>query len=219
MEAILSWWENLALFGQILACMAVPATVVMVIQTVLLIFGGAFSHGDGLDLDADGADFDADGDVDLDGDVPDGNFDSDHDIAHGADGLRMFTVRGVIAFFAIGGWVGLAVWAATRNPAVSALCACISGGAALVLSAYIIKWSLKLQESGNISARNAIGAIATVYIPIPAQRAGPGHVTLTLQERFVEMEAVTDSAEPLKTGRQVQVVGVVGENRLIVKSV
>jgi hypothetical protein len=213
MGAILSWWDNLALFGQILACMAIPATVIMAIQTVLLIFGGAFSHSDGID----GADFDSEGD--FDSDAPDMDFDSDHDIAQGADGLRLFTIRGVIAFFAVGGWVGLAVWAVSRNPTLSSICAFISGVAALVLSAYIIKWSLGLQESGNILARNAIGSIATVYIPIPAQRSGCGHVTLTLQERFVEMEAVTDSEDTLKTGRQVQVVGVVGENRLIVKSV
>ncbi|MDR0963334.1 MAG: hypothetical protein LBM60_01810 [Clostridium sp.] len=217
MGAILTWWDNLALFGQILACMSIPATVIMAIQTMLLIFGGAFSHSDGMDFDSDGADFDSDGD--FDSDAPDLDFDSDHDLAHGADGLRIFTIRGVIAFFAVGGWVGLAVWAGSRSPTVSSISAFISGVAALVLSAYIIKWSLGLQESGNISARNAIGSIATVYIPIPAQRSGCGHVTLTLQERFVEMEAVTDSEDTLKTGRQVQVVGVVGENRLIVKSI
>jgi hypothetical protein len=211
MGVILSWWDNLALFGQILACMAIQATVIMAIQTILLIFGGAFSHTDATDLDSDGAEFDEG--------APDMDFDSDHDIAHGADGLRLFTIRGVIAFFAVGGWVGLAVWAGSRNPTLSSICAFISGVAALVLSAYIIKWSLGLQESGNISARNAIGLVATVYYPIPAHRGGCGHVTLTLQERFVEMEAVTDGEESLKTGRQVQIVGVVGENRLIVKSV
>ena len=48
------------------------------------------------------------------------------------------------------------------------------------------------------------GETATVYIPIPAARGGAGKVQLSMQNRIVEYQAVTDDAEPLKTGEIVQ---------------
>jgi len=142
-----------------------------------------------------------------------------HDVAHSTDGLRVFTVRGFVAFFAVGGWTGLAVWDGTRSEALTLGCAVALGTAALVFAAFVIKWMLKLQDSGNIDPRNAIASMATVYIPIPPARAESGRVTLLLQERYVEMEAVTDSERTLKTGETVQVVGVVGKGTLITRPI
>jgi len=88
-----------------------------------------------------------------------------------------------------------------------------------VFAAYVIKLSLKLQESGNLDIKNAVGSLATVYIKIPAKRATYGKVTLTVQERFLELEAVTDCAEELKTGETVQITGILGNSTLIVRPV
>ncbi|MDR3084691.1 MAG: hypothetical protein LBU47_00075 [Christensenellaceae bacterium] len=219
----LEWWEGLGLFGQTLACAAIPATAVMLVQTVLLLAGGAFSHSDG----------GADAGPDLDhGSGGDGglDFDHDHSFDHGAEheqgdlseassGLRLFTLRGIVAFFAVGGWVGLATFDGTRSEGLSLLLAMLSGGAALIFAALVIKWALMLQDSGNINPKNAIAKMATVYIPVPPLRSSTGRVTLLLQERFVEMDAVTDSPLPLKTGQSVQVVGVTGGNVLIIRPV
>ena len=51
-----AWWESLTLLGQVFACIAIPATLILVIQTIMSIIG--VSGG-------------GDGDVDADGDVPD----------------------------------------------------------------------------------------------------------------------------------------------------
>jgi hypothetical protein len=159
----------------------------------MLVFGGAL--GD-------------DGDFDADADDP-------SDLSGGADGLRLFTVRGLVALFAVGGWVGIAVWQGTRNQAGALAAAAVSGGGAMFLAAWLLKKMLSLQENGNLDAHWALGAPATVYLPIPPRRGGVGRVTLTMQERFVEMEAVTDG-EALKTGQPVRVVDCIGESCLVV---
>jgi membrane protein implicated in regulation of membrane protease activity len=189
----------------------------MFIQSIMLLVGGAFHNGDDVDF-TDHSGFDHDGGIDV---HDDSSFDHehDHDGLHAGSGLRLFTVRGIVAFFAIGGWVGLASFETTQNAGVSLLCSVLSGTLALIFAALVIKWALKLQNSGNINPRNAIGSMATVYIPIPPQRRDTGKVNVTVQGQFSEMDAVTDGGETLKTGTSVQIVGVLGQNVMIVRAV
>ena len=54
----------------------------------------------------------------------------------------------------------------------------------------------------------AIGRQGTVYLTVPARKAGAGKVTIKLQNRTVEYKAMTGEEE-LPTGAQVVVVSVV----------
>ncbi|GHV10807.1 hypothetical protein FACS1894219_00930 [Clostridia bacterium] len=247
MEWFTTWWEGLEFFGQVLACAAIPGTLLLLVQTALLLIGGAAGHDSDHETDhdgsaADGGDADTDAEVDVGADSDstayidldnDGDFDGNHgadlnavstvivehathDMSHPESGLRVFTVRGIVAFLAIGGWAGLAVWSSTRETLASAIVAAAAGTAALLFAALVIKWGLKLQESGNLIPHNAIAKMATVYIPIRPRRSSGGRVTLELQGRFVEMDAVTDNQFTIKTGETVQVVGIQGASTLVV---
>lgn len=204
-----NWFEGLSSFQQALACAAVPATVIMLIQTVLLLFGiggHAADHGE-FDHDHDfghGHDFDHDHDHDF-----------DHDGAHHSYGVRLFTIRGLVALFAVGGWLGIAAVDLGASELTSGIIAAVSGILALLLVAYIIKVFLGLQESGNLDAHNAVTQTARVYLTIPARRSGTGKVMLTVQERLVEMDAVTDFEKDIKTDSMVQVVSAT-DNYLVV---
>ena len=81
------------------------------------------------------------------------------------------------------------------------------------LVAVVILFSLRMQQSGNLELNNAIGKIAEVYVPM--EKEGKGKVTLVVQERFMELDAVC-MEEDLKTGQQVRVVGVTPANVLVV---
>ncbi len=74
------FWEQLGLIGQIYFVLGCIASVLLLIQFILLLIGFA---GDG-DIDIGG-----DGGADFDGDA-DG-------------GIGIFTLKGIIGFFAIGG--------------------------------------------------------------------------------------------------------------------
>lgn len=185
---MLNWWNNLDLVGQIFVLIAVPSTLVLVVQTVLLLFG---IGGD--DLDADGIDITGNGYVDTPGDG-------------GGDGLMLFSLRGIMAMAAVGGWSGLVMHEAGINLAVTIFLALAFGFMTLVGLAYLMRLAMKLQDSGNIDLGSAIGKVGTVYIPIPAAMQGRGKINLTLQERFLEIAAVTQSGRPLRTGENVRVV-------------
>ena len=101
MEWFTSWYESLNTVQQVLAAGAIPATVILIIQTVLLMFGvgghdadsGEFDHDFSYSHDFDGhIDHDFDHSHDFDGHI-------DHDGAHHLSGVRIFTIRGLIAMF------------------------------------------------------------------------------------------------------------------------
>jgi hypothetical protein len=74
-----------------------------------------------------------------------------------------------------------------------------------------------LQDSGNINIKNAIGKKGTVYIPIPKNGEGHGKISILLQERLIEVNAVTQSDRVLKTGESVVVVGLLNQQTVLVE--
>ena len=210
------WWNGLSI-----AVVAIPATVILVLQTILLLIGIGGSHDmDHGEFADDHGDLGGHGDMDQDFDHADDYdvHDADaHDAAHHSSGLRIFTVRGIVAFFAVGGWLGIVLGDAGLHPALTILIAFAGGLAALLGIALLMKWSLTLQDEGNLDLRNAIGKTAQVYIPIPADGDGSGKITLTLQERYVELSAITTAHTALRTDQMVKVTGIVNQSTLVVK--
>ena len=179
-----AWWNSLTGLQQIFACIGIPATLVLVVQTILLLFG----IGDGSDAD-----------VDID---PDG-----FDISDAGDGgLVLFSIRGIVAMFCVAGWAGVVFVDLGLAPIPAVLLAILCGVAALFGIAYLMKAVLKLQSNGNIQIGGAVGKTGEVYISIPAKGQGRGKINLTLQDRFIEVDAITRAEEPLKTGETVRVV-------------
>ena len=191
------WWDSLSQMSQVFATVAIPATVVMVLQTILLFFG----IGDGDDVEI------AD-DVD---DISSGALD-------GSDGLSLFTIRGIVAFFAVGGWTGIAVDNAKGSEALAIILSLLAGSAALFRIAYLFKFAFKLQNNGTLSLENAVGKTGEVYIPIPANRGGTGKVMVTVQERLCELSAITSEDRELKTGEYIRVIEAIDEQTVLVVS-
>jgi membrane protein implicated in regulation of membrane protease activity len=190
---------------QVLALLAVPATLIMLLQTLLLLFGMG-QHGE-----ADGGGHDG-----GHGGGHEGDAHPDHHGAHHDAGLRIFTVRAFVAFFSIFGWLGIVLTEGGLSIPFSITAAFLGGLAAMFFMAWFFRSALRLQSAGNIDMRNCLGKNATVYIPIPPGRTGKGKVTLTVQGRFTEADAMTDSSAALKTGAEVVVTSVSNQNVLCV---
>jgi membrane protein implicated in regulation of membrane protease activity len=211
------WWSALNLLQQIFLCAAIPFTVILIIQTILTFIGLA-GHGDG---DVSAVDSDADTDMGAGLDHMDGHIDG-HADGHTDDvnaavaGFRFFTLRGIVAFFCIFGWVGFVLGDSKLPVVLTMLISVASGLLAMLAIGLMFYATQRLQDSGNIRFSNAVGHAAQVYIPIPARREGRGKVMVMIQERLVEAEAITDGDVRLKTGETVEVVGSFG-NTLIVK--
>ena len=193
---MIQWWNSLDTFSRVYVCIAVPSTLILIVQTIMLFLG--------IGLDDDGIDLTGNDQIDTPGDG-------------GGDGLALFSVRGIMAMLCVGGWSGLAMYASGVNRPVTILISLICGAAALFAIAYLMKAAMKLQSSGNIDLGSAIGKTGRVYIPIPPNSQGSGKITLTVQERFIEAEAVTTADRKLATGEPVRIVASDGTGMLVVE--
>lgn len=158
---------------------AVVGAVILVAQLALSAFGG--DHGDASHDGANG---------------------------HASDGLQLLSARALsaaVAFFGIG---ALGINALGLPSVLAAVGGVILGGVAMVGVALTMRSLLRLESDGSINIYAAVGAAATVYLPIPGSKAGAGKVTLALQGRTVEYQAVTAEGHALPTGMAVVIVDV-----------
>lgn len=221
MQGMQDWWASLSDLMRVLYCIAIPSTLILVLQLLLTMIGG---HADGgVDVsDTSGIDG-LDGGLDLDGNgIPDT---LETDISQMADGgnpadfgnFKLLTVQTIVTFLAVFGWVSIICVSSGMAPlggiAIGALC----GAVMMLLVAKLVQASRKLAENGAINLKNAIGETATVYLTVPPKNAGSGKITMQLQGRFCEFDAVNAGAQPLATGSQVVVTDVIGDS-LVVES-
>ena len=171
----------------IIACIG---TVALLIQIVMMLIGA-------------GGEADADFDTDTDGD---GSLDT-----HTDTGVSLFTVKGLTAFFAIGGWTGMLMLSYNVGVAITVPVSVVAGLAAYFIVWALIRLVLKLQEDGTLHYTSAIGQTATVYVSIPASRTGRGKITLVLQGRYTELDAVTDETERIPVDCAVEITEQAGD--------
>lgn len=196
------WWESLGDVGRIFACVAIPSTVILFLQTILMLIGIG-----GGSLGSDDADTGVDTELDNDGDV-----DTELD-----GGLRLFSFRGIIAFLTVLGWVGILGVRLEWSVPVIVISSLLSGFVAMVAIALLFRLIFALQADGTEDLRHALGVAGTVYLRIPPSREGRGKVNIMLDGRLVEKDAVTDEAEMLNYGEQIVVIGISGGTELIVR--
>lgn len=222
---MMEWLNALSGLERLLLYIAVPATLILLIQAILLLIGlGGGNEADAADSGLDDGQAGPDGlSLDLDGDgVPD-----DLEIHDGAAdtgegqggifaGLHVFTVRGFVTFFTLTGWSGLLFCQLGLHPALAVFLAIQIGVIGMVGVALLLREALRLQSDGTLNLRNAVGMLGSVYLTIPAARSGAGKVSVLVQEQLRELEAVTDGPA-LLTGAEIMVTGITGGDTLVVK--
>ena len=138
-------WNDWTTLQQIYFCIALLFSAVLLVQLILMIIGIGSDSGEGVDLNGDG-----NPDVTVDG-----------------DSGPLFTVKGLISFFAIGGWVGFAIGDGSLKTGWVILISVASGLVALVAVGFALRAMAKLQTNGVMDINNAVGKVAEVYLTIP----------------------------------------------------
>ena len=138
-----------------------------------------------------------------------GHADGDTDHGDGNWFLGLLTFRAVCAAVAFFGLAGMSARYYQLPETAQLAAAGLGGFAALYLVATLMKLLHRLRADGGVRITNAVGATGTVYLRVPGNNAGPGKVTVSVQNRTVELEAFT-AANELPTGTPVRVVAVRG---------
>ncbi len=133
----------------------------------------------------------------------------DHDESSWFAGVLTF--RTITAALTVFGLAGLAGHHEGLAPAQCLALAVGAGAAAMLLVVTLMRTLYKLRADGTVRIDRAVGKTGTVYLPVPALRAGAGKVLLNLQNRTVEYQAVT-SQDTLPAGAKIRVVAVVSSD-------
>jgi len=170
-----------------------------IVRLILMIFG--FHSGDG---DMGGGDLSH---VDTGG----------H--AGGSDtSFKLLSLQDITGFFMMFGLVGLAL---RKESHVSTGWAILGGLTAGLLAVWLISLLFagmrKLQSSGTLDMRNAVGQTGSIYLTIPA--TGTGQAQLVVQGRLLVADAISAAKVEIKTGEHVKVMDVVNGNVLVVEKV
>ncbi len=219
------WWDALSGLQQFFYYIAIPATLVLVIQFILSVIGltGDSDADVGGDTDGDiefDSDVDFDGETDFDGDA-DGDFDADADgdSSIGSTDFRFVSFRTVIAFLTVFPWTGIVLLGNGMNTALAIFISVLAGLLAMFIIGYLFYITARLQSSGNIDYKNAVGHTAEVYIPMIKENNFQGKVQVIIQDRLVEANAVAKDNKKHSTGEIVMVRGVIGLSTLAVESI
>ncbi len=175
-----NWLGTLSVTEHIFFWIAIAASALLVVQIILMLFSFAGVDGEFGDT--------IDGDIDTDG------------------GLSFFSLKTITAFFCIGGWCGFATATYVNNVWLPVIVSVLTGAAALVGVGFAMRGIAKLQCSGNLVKEKLTGATGTVYVSIPPARQGRGKITLTVQGKFSELDAVTDEEERIGCDAQVEIL-------------
>jgi hypothetical protein len=186
---ITSWWADKVLFEQIFWVLAIPATVAMFFILVTTFLGG------------DG--------------VFEGSVDASVDLDAGA-GFQFFTLKNLIGFFAIFGWVGIGCVSAGMEEFSTLVIASICGLSMMGIMGTIFFFVSRLVEDGSFKMKNALGRLGEIYLPVPAGGSGLGKVQITVQGAVREIDAMTYDDTIISTGAVVRVLDIIDGHILLV---
>ena len=174
---------------------AIAGGIVLALQLVLMMLGGDHHDADGM------SEFEAD------------------EVGHGGNiffaHLSLKTVVAFVTFFGLSGW---AAEEADLVPWLQIAVALGTGLVAFYIVAFIMASLMKLESKGNVDLNNAVGQTAQVYLRIPARKSGMGKVTVEIQQRSLQLNAVTDG-DQIDTGAQVRVLSLMANETVEVSPV
>jgi hypothetical protein len=186
---ISNWWVLLTLPEKIYWIIAIPSTLLLLIQIVLTLVGG----------DAD-------------------EFDGDMDSDTGAS-WQFFTYKNLLGFFTLFGWTGLGFLQMGLGLLIVVFFSFVAGLIMMAIMATLFYYISKLHQSGTMVIEHAVGHTGEVYLRVPPSRQGHGKVQIEIQGTLREMDAITDDEKELPTGSIAQVLEIVNNQILLVTQV
>jgi hypothetical protein len=188
----MEFFSNLDPFIKVFWFVAIPTSVIFLIQTVMT-FAGVDSH-DGLSAD----------------------FDSD--LSHGDTPFQLFTFRNLINFLLGFSWTGISFYG-TINGQFALISLSLVIGAAFVAAFFaIINQIQKLAEDNSFKIHNALNQVGSVYLSIPEKKSGKGKVQVSVNGAFHELDAITEN-DKIESSAMVRIVKIESNSLVVVERI
>jgi hypothetical protein len=184
--------ENLDILLKTFWFVAIPASLIFIIQTIMTFIGTDSS--DGLQADFDG---------DMNGtDAP----------------FQLFSLRNLINFLLGFSWTGISFYTTISNKPLLIVLSVVVGVLFVYLFFIIIRQVQKLAEDNSFKITNTLHKSAEVYLTIPENKKGKGKIMISVNGSFHELEAMTEN-DKIQSGALVKIVRIENDNILIVETI
>jgi len=171
---------------------AIPTSLIFIVQTIMTFMGGDTS---------DGLSADFDGDISVT-DAP----------------FQLFSLRNLINFLLGFSWTGISFYTTITNKFLLLLVALAVGVFFVFLFFIIIKQIMKLAENNSFRYESTLNKTAEVYLTIPEKKTGKGKIMISINGSFHELDAMTEN-ERIETGAVVKIVKIENLDILIVETI
>lgn len=166
---------------------AIPTSLIFLIQTIMTFMGADSSDGIEADFDGDLTDVEAP--------------------------FQLFSLRNLINFLLGFGWTGISLYDTISSKALLVIVSLIVGILFVLLFFLVIRQIQKLAENNSFKIANTLNKTAEVYLSIPENKKGKGKVLISVNGSFHELEAMTEN-DKIPSGKVVKVVNV--ENNILI---
>lgn len=167
---------------------AIPVSIIFLIQTIMT-FAGA-DAADGVQAD----------------------FDSNLD--HTEAPFQLFTFRNLINFLLGFSWAGISFYGIISSNFWLTIVALVTGVLFLVVFFLIIRQMQKLAEDNSFRYAQTLNRTAEVYMAIPGNRSGKGKVLVSIKGSTRELDAITEK-EKIPAGAIVRVINIENDILLV----
>lgn len=182
----MEYFESLTPLLRTFWFIAIPASIIFLIQLILTFTGSDAT--DGINADFDG---------DLEGgDAP----------------FQLFSFRNLVNFLLGFSWTGISFYQSISSPLLLIILSLVVGVLFVALFFFVIGQVTKLAEDNTFKIADTINKTGEVYLPVPASRQGKGKVMISVGGSVHELDAMTES-ERIETSSAVKVIAV--ENNIL----
>jgi hypothetical protein len=168
---------------------ALPSSLIFLIQAVMTFAGAAAPQGVELIDDLDG------------GDAP----------------FHLFSLRNLLNFLLGFSWTGIAFYDVMESKTLLLLLSLGVGSSFVYGFFVIIRQIQKLAEDNSFRIESTLNKTAEVYLTVPENQSGKGKIMVSVGGVFHELEAMTEDLERLPTGSSVKIVRVEQGNIVFVE--
>ncbi len=172
---------------------AIPTSVIFIVQTIMTFIGADSSDGLNADFDGDMSD----------GDAP----------------FQLFSLRNLINFLLGFGWTGVSCYNSIENKTLLIALAVVVGIVFVFLFFIIIRQIQKLAEDNSFKLSSTLNKTADVYLAIPENKTGKGKIMISVNGSYHELDAMTEKTERIPTGAVVRIVKIENSDILIVEPI
>lgn len=185
-------FEGLPIILKTFWFVAIPASLIFAIQTILTFVG--MDSSDGLDADFDG------------------------DLQGGEEPFQLFSFRNLINFLLGFSWTGISFYDTIENQTVLIFTSFAVGCLFVYIFFLIINQVQKLAEDNSFKIESTVGKVADVYLTVPASKSGSGKVLISVKGAVHELEAMSEG-DAIPSNAKVKVVRIESSSILIVETI